>query len=325
MAQSKPQRLELPKLLSPVTANSVKAWLDGCEDAHEVYQLTYPDQEVKPQLRILMAGLKMDAPEASQWWSENREALKALTKWEDFVVKVKERFIPSGWKLEALATFYAVRQKNLPFSEFVAALQSARGILGTAGTNYKISDSTFKHHLLLFCHPLLSLRVRALPGLGYDTIKVDSLINLMSSTWNSMVAEGVTRQESASSGIGRPSCARFGSLPPLTESEKSSLKASGGCFHCRRTPASPGWTAHTSKTCPGDPSRNIAPRSTNVAAVETLTVAAVDAWVDDVEFVRPEVPGFGILDYVSTDEEDASPYASAAVAPIGEDSDDDSD
>jgi hypothetical protein len=68
----------------------VKAWLDRCEDAFEAFTIMNPDRELKPGLRILLAGLKMEAAEALQWWGENRESLKVLSAYADFVAKVKE-------------------------------------------------------------------------------------------------------------------------------------------------------------------------------------------------------------------------------------------
>ncbi|KAH6917795.1 hypothetical protein BKA70DRAFT_1186 [Coprinopsis sp. MPI-PUGE-AT-0042] len=259
-------KLDLPSLVSPISASSVSAWLDNCEDAFEVFSTMNPTADIKVSAQITMVGLKMVAPEAAQWWNENRATMKALTTYAEFVAKVRERFTPSGWKMDALATFYATRQGKLSFADFVTAAQSARGVLGTAGSAWKITDAMFKNHLLFHCHRLLSLRVRAIPNLGYESLKVDSLINTMSSTWNSMLAEGIVRQESLPPVVGHSSRSGANGLPDLTLSERADLRAAGGCFHCRKTPVSPGWKAHSSKTCPGDPSRNIPPAPTPVIA-----------------------------------------------------------
>ncbi|KAJ2927448.1 hypothetical protein H1R20_g9643, partial [Candolleomyces eurysporus] len=101
-------KINVPALTAPLTASSVKAWLDCCEDAFEVYSIMHPDCELKASLKILLARLKMEAPEASQWWGENWDTLKVLTTYADFTTKVTERFIPSGWKMDALATFYVI-------------------------------------------------------------------------------------------------------------------------------------------------------------------------------------------------------------------------
>ncbi|KAH6891978.1 hypothetical protein BKA70DRAFT_1440937 [Coprinopsis sp. MPI-PUGE-AT-0042] len=246
-------KLDLPSLVSPVSPSSVNAWLDGCEDAFEVFTTMNPTTDIKVSAQITMVGLKMVAPEAAQWWNENRAAMKALTTYAEFVTKVREHFTPSGWKMDALATFYATRQGNLSFADFVTAAQTTRGVLGTAGPTWKITDTMFKNHLLFHCHHLLSLCVRAIPNLGYDLLKVDSLINTMSSTWNSMLAEGIA--------------------------ERADLRAAGGCFHCHKTPLSPGWKAHSSKTCPGDPTRNIPPAPTPVIAA-AVGASPVDSDVD---------------------------------------------
>ncbi|KAF6741210.1 hypothetical protein DFP72DRAFT_1118012 [Ephemerocybe angulata] len=298
MTTTSTPRLDLPSLSDPLTASSVKAWLERCEDAFEAWSMMNPEKELKPALKILLAGLKMEALEASQWWGENRDTLKALTTFSEFSTKIKERFLPSGWKMDALAVFYAVRQHNLPFTDFVAALQSARGILSAAGLDYKISDPTFKHHLLFFCHPLLSLRVRTLVGNTYDSTKIDSLINLMASTWASMIAEGITSQE--------PTSLSKSSHTTLSTSERNALRAAGGCFRCRKTPASPGWVAHTSKTCPGDPSQGITPAPTS--AVVSAVSHKYDDSDDDVVPIKTIAANLGQLvrSYETSDGEDDS-------------------
>ncbi|KAH6906342.1 hypothetical protein BKA70DRAFT_1224193 [Coprinopsis sp. MPI-PUGE-AT-0042] len=129
----------------------------------------------------------------------------------------------------------------------------------------------FKNHLLFHCCCLLSLYVHAIPNLRYDSLKVDLLINTMSSTWNSMLAEGIVCQEPLLPVIGNPSCSGANGL---SESECADLCATGGCFHCCKTPLSPGWKAHSSKMCLSNPTHNIPPAPTPViaAAVGALPV-----------------------------------------------------
>ncbi|KAJ7035358.1 hypothetical protein C8F04DRAFT_1182514 [Mycena alexandri] len=64
---------------------------------------------------------------------------------------------------------------------------------------------------------------------------------------------------------------------PLTHTEKEALRAANGCYHCRKTPQSPGWVRHRSDNCPGDPARGIPPRTAPavVAAVGPAGFSAV--------------------------------------------------
>ncbi|KAJ7207221.1 hypothetical protein GGX14DRAFT_567778 [Mycena pura] len=134
-----------------------------------------------------------------------------------------------------------------------------------------------KNHLLFFSHPILRLRVSGQQNLAFETMKLDTLISNMSSTWASLVAEGVIRQpRAAPAPLVIPSTTSLMSLPtpassassssslpfvPLTHAEKEALRAAGGCYHCRKTPQSPGWVKHRSDTCPGDSALGIPPRS----------------------------------------------------------------
>ncbi|KAH6910069.1 hypothetical protein BKA70DRAFT_1424576 [Coprinopsis sp. MPI-PUGE-AT-0042] len=221
------KKLDLPSLVSPVSPSLVNAWLDRCEDTFEVFTTMKQTTDIKVLAQITMVGLKMVALEAAQWWNKNRAAMKALTTDAEFITK----------KMDALATFYATCQGKLSFADFVTAAQTAQGVLGTAGPTWKITDTMFKNHLPFHYHCLLLLRVCAIPNLGYDLLKVESLINTMSSTWNSMLAEDIVRQESLPPVIGNPS--RSGANG-LSEAECADLRAAGGCFHCRKTPLSPG-------------------------------------------------------------------------------------
>jgi len=109
------------------------------------------------QVVLTGTGIKMEAPAAKSWWNENREELKALTTWEDFVKKVKDCFVPANWKMDALAQFYGISQGSSSFMDYAARLQEARNTLSSGGTGFTISDSVFKNHLLFFSHPILAL------------------------------------------------------------------------------------------------------------------------------------------------------------------------
>lgn len=86
-----------------------------------------------------------------------------------------------------------ISQGSSTFLDFVTALQTARNALASSGAGFTINDSIHKNHLLFFCHPVLSLRVRSIPSFDYGDMKVDALIGLMGSTWDSIVAENIVR------------------------------------------------------------------------------------------------------------------------------------
>jgi hypothetical protein len=226
-------------------------------DSFEVWSAMNSDKVIKASLQIVLAGLKMDAPAAKQWWNENRDELKLLPTWETFAQRVKDRFVPANWRMDALAKFYQISQGSSPFLDFVTTLQTARNALALSGTGFSVNDSILKNHLLFFCHPVLSLRVRSIPNFKYSDMKIDSLIGIMVSTWDSMVAENIVRPTLSSNFSHRDTTSA--PRPFLSDSEREKLKLAGGCFRCRRTPSSPGWIAHGSRDCPGDKSKGIPP------------------------------------------------------------------
>jgi len=166
------------------------ASLNGVEDTFEAWAGLNPNRILKPELQILLSGLNMEDPAASEWWRENRGHLKQLKSWSEFATKVREQFIPANWEVDTLALFYATVQGSRDFQSFLADLQAARSALASAGSALFIADPIFKNHLLFFSHPILQLRVRSNPTLSFPNITVDMLIAFMSSTWDILVAEG---------------------------------------------------------------------------------------------------------------------------------------
>lgn len=194
--------------------------------------------------------------------------LKQLATWEEFASRFKDRFIPSGWHIDALARFYDVSQDFDDFRSFLASLQAAQNTLGSAGDAYAISDSVFKNHLFFFANPILQLRVRAIPNFTYENLTVGALINVMATTWLSLVAEGFTMPvpksmlKSASAPMSNAHALNSMSpLPDLTYTEREALRSVGGCFHCHLSPSDPIWKSHVAHECPGDERRNIPPRA----------------------------------------------------------------
>ncbi|PPR02859.1 hypothetical protein CVT24_002340 [Panaeolus cyanescens] len=254
-------KLDITPLNDTLDAASINAWLDHCEDAFELHcSVTGKSMSVANQ--ILAAGLKMLEPEAYQWWSQNRVTLKKLPDWKSFADEVRTRFVPGNWKLDALGTFCDTRQGSLSFPTYCKNLQLARAALGAdLGKAYTISDAAMKMHLLFNANRILRLRVCANPTLDYATIKLDSLIALMTTTWNAMVAEGITtssssghmkhRSQASNAPVASSSSAtRAFLLPTLTPEEKEEIRAAGGCYNCRLLPSSPGWIKHLARDCP---------------------------------------------------------------------------
>lgn len=289
---SKMPKIDLPLLTGELDAANITSWLNLCTDSFEVWSAMNSDKEMKASLQIVLAGLKMDSPPAKHWWNENRDELKALPNWDAFAQRVKDRFVPANWRMDALAKFYKISQGSSPFLDFVTTLQNARNALASSGSGFTVNDSILKNHLLFFCHPVLSLRIRSIPNFKYGEMKLDALIGLMNSTWESMIAENIVRPALSSHSLHTPLAQR----PFLSDSEREKLKLAGGCFRCRRTPASPGWTQHGSRDCPGDKSKGIppAPPRNHIAAVlheDDSTIASnspdSDANVNHISAVLP--------------------------------------
>lgn len=90
----------------------------------------------------------------------------------------------------------------------------------------------------------------ALPSLVYESTKADALIDLMSTTWAGLVAEGpvkVSASVPTKQLVDTPrslpvstSPSTDYSLPDLSYAEREKLRAAGGCYHCRLKPVDPG-------------------------------------------------------------------------------------
>ncbi|THG93469.1 hypothetical protein EW026_g7778 [Hermanssonia centrifuga] len=260
-------RVTLPTLVGPLTHSTVSIWLNTCADTFEAATLLDPNaaSTLTARARITLAGLKMAEDSAATWWNENREDLKLLSDWDEFATHVRDRFVPASWRLDALDVFYAISQGSSDFRIFVNTLQSARNSLAGAGAGYAINDSIMKHHILFRAHHRLRLQVRASPAFKYENTKLDALISLMQTTYDSLVAEGAIRSASSTSTFTVPTAttpspaAGRSPLPDLTPAERDRLKAAVGCFHCCLTPGSPGWVPHSARQCPGLPARGIPP------------------------------------------------------------------
>ena len=82
----------------------------------------------------------------------------------------------------------------------------------------------------------------------------------MSSSWDSMVAKRVIRAPASTFPSNHlKSVVAQKTFVPLSDKECDALRLAGGCYRCRRTPASPGWVQHGSRNCPRDEAHAISP------------------------------------------------------------------
>jgi hypothetical protein len=251
----------------PLTANSLKLWLSSCEDGFDNYQDTHKDATLSAKTRIRLTGSALTDPQMAEWWMSSKAQFLALGTWEEFVKKLKDRFMPVNWKMDALEQFYSCNQGKRDFRSFAADLAQCLGTLPSA----TISTSVYKYHILFFSHPHLYLRMRALQGFDIDlsTQTPDELIALMGAQWDSLVADTTsrsTRSINAPAPTPTPASrvALFTSAAhtsttsplslPLTEEERAALTAVRGCWNCRGKPGDPNWNPHQRHMCPGNPS-----------------------------------------------------------------------
>ncbi|KAJ7206744.1 hypothetical protein C8J57DRAFT_1614652 [Mycena rebaudengoi] len=313
-------KLEFPKFSDPPTSSSVHAWIGRCDDTVEAWQALNPDKVLATRTIITLAGLKLEEPEVATWWNENRDDLKKLASWDLFAQKLKERFVPTNWRMDALASFYAIRQDSSSFPDFTKTLQRARNALASAGAGFSINDPILKNHLLFNSHPVLRLRVCGQQDFPYADMKVDALIANMSATWASLLAEGIIKlrptpaalaippvlpPSSSSTTLPTPTSASSSTprFSPLTYAEKEALRAAQGCYHCRKTPQSPGWVKHRSDSCPGDSALGIPPRNSPAVVAAVGPVGFSGAYEEGYAPVAAVFPAY--------DPEDDSSFSSA--------------
>jgi hypothetical protein len=262
-------KLDVPRFKGPVTPTAIIQWLDRVTDSFDAYVAFNGDTKLTTPLRILYAGLALEDERTLAWWSENRTELKVLATWEEFAGKVLERFAPNGWKVEALHRYHKVQQGTGDYETFAADLQSAHTAVGSS-SELKISNRVHINHHLFFANETLQRRVLAIPSFDLKMITIDGLINIMTATWNSLIAERLVHPTVAptySSPIASyptPSLPAMrpppiNHLPPLDDAERKRLSDAHGCWKCQKTPTDPGWSQHVGRTCPGDASQGILP------------------------------------------------------------------
>ena len=222
-------KLEISVLSGVLGALNVNSWLNLCKDSFEVHAAVN-SSTLKPSIQIILAGIKMEAVAVRSWWNENYEELKVLATWDKFAKKVKDHFVLANWKMDVLMHFYAISQGSSSFVDYAVRLQEAHNTLSSGGTGFTISDSIFKNHLLFFSHPILALHMHSIPSFNYAKTCVDSLVALMSSTWDSLVAEHVIHPPLSTATVNIPRPVKM--FIPLTDHECDALKQANGCYWC---------------------------------------------------------------------------------------------
>jgi hypothetical protein len=272
-----PPRLRLPALEADFGPQDLLRWFNRCEDAFENYEEQLAEGQVfQVKTKIREAGVKMEG-EGAIWWDLNRAELKALRTWEEFVSKVKGRFLPAGWELQAQHKFYGIRQTS-DFSTFAASLLAARHEVGSS-----ISDDLLKAHLLHFSHPILYLRVTASTTFSLTSLSFDQLVSHMGTVWAGLVAEGHIPRVStrASPSSSSPLPAPAGRLPPLSEEGRVKLRVEGRCFKCREL-------GHSTQDCPGNAAHGILPSTPKVKQEVVADLIATLAIKEDDGFFSSE-------------------------------------
>ncbi|KAF8528180.1 hypothetical protein BU17DRAFT_81418 [Hysterangium stoloniferum] len=176
--------------------------------------------------------------------------------------------MPKGYKMIALHTFFLCAQNHLPFLEYAATLADAHNALGPND----ITAAIYKYQLLFHAHPMLILRIMAIPDLDLEDISFGNLVALMSMQWESFVIEIPATCSTPRTSLSYTSTAA--SVPPILPMPRANepwnrnplsltdcehLSAVGGCWRCRKVPTDAGWTPHIGRTCPGDPTQGVSP------------------------------------------------------------------
>ena len=143
-----------------------------------------------------------------------------------------------------------------PGLHITTRLQTTHNSFTGAGTGYSISDTVMKNHLLSFCAPRLHRHVLAISDFKLHDLRVNALINILTTIWALMVKEGVVSacthaaptQATPLSSIASsstPTTSPSGSLPLLSDIEHQHLCDFKGYFHCHLHPGLLSWKAHT--------------------------------------------------------------------------------
>nr|GAT46647.1 predicted protein [Mycena chlorophos] len=256
----KPARMPKPPTLPLLTEQpgplSISNWISVCTQAVELWKEFNPGVTLSTSTMVRLAGAALHHSDAQRWWSRNCEDLVKLNAFEDFTARLMDEFVDAGWRDKALIDFYAISQGADSYRGFVKRLKDARVVLQAAGGEYVIKDGVYRNHLFTLAHPVLRLSTMATPSFRIHSHRPETLVALMSSTWDILVASNKIvfsdrvaprTVEPPAVPVAAPAAPR---RPALSDAERQQLKDAGGCFRCRRKPGDPGWVKHTKDNCP---------------------------------------------------------------------------
>ncbi|KIJ37764.1 hypothetical protein M422DRAFT_259602 [Sphaerobolus stellatus SS14] len=229
----------IPEFHGPLTASSLTAWLGQCDDGFAIYSAMKTDKspDLNVMTKIRLTGSQLKESTAAAWWTAGRKEFLTTMTYETFVKKLEGRFMPKGYKLVALRTLFLCSQGRSQFSDYAAALVEAHNAL----SEKVINANLYKYHLLFHSHTLLLLRILVLPNLNISDMAFDDLASLMSMQWESFIAESAghnicaapaSASTSMPPAINSTAPAARNGLPPLTNTERKTLSAAGGCWEC---------------------------------------------------------------------------------------------
>ncbi|KAF8512460.1 hypothetical protein BU17DRAFT_8625, partial [Hysterangium stoloniferum] len=134
----------------PLTPTAIEAWLGHCEDGFAIYASTKTDKapDLSIETKIRLAGSNMQELTMAAWWNAGHVDFLKLTSWESFEKQIRSRFMPKGYKMVALRTFFLCAQNQQPFLEYAATLADARNALGPT----IITSNIYKYQLLFHSH-----------------------------------------------------------------------------------------------------------------------------------------------------------------------------
>ncbi|KAF8516947.1 hypothetical protein BU17DRAFT_5831, partial [Hysterangium stoloniferum] len=101
--------------------------------------------------QIHLTGTQLLELTMAMWWSSGRKDFLKLPSWDLFESKIKERFMPKGYKMLALWSLFLFEQGKLQFLDYAAALAEAQNTVGI----YCTVAYVYKCQLLFHSHPIL--------------------------------------------------------------------------------------------------------------------------------------------------------------------------
>ncbi|KAF8582458.1 hypothetical protein K439DRAFT_1229665, partial [Ramaria rubella] len=145
------------KIISPFVSlllpSSIDKWLRQCEDRFHIYVATKTEKapDLTPKVQVCLTGTQLQELSTTAWWSARRKEFLKLTTWEMFEKKIQARFMPKGYRLITLCTFFLCVQGKLPFLKFASTLTKVHNMAGSTA----ITTTIHKYQLLFHLHTIL--------------------------------------------------------------------------------------------------------------------------------------------------------------------------